>query len=216
MSDEEIILDTREQVEIQQLVSELKIPHKREVLKVGDFSIKNPVTGEYLCFIERKTVADLAQSIADQRLFDQMSRLEQVEVPCFLLISGSLTELQLQLQQRGVHVNENVIDGTLAAMGTQYGVHVYWLPNDRRLVGVAYRICLQMLQGSYMTPKTKHKREAKPAEALNRIVSFELSHRLLAEFLTLRSVANARVEDLMKVKGIGKLTAERIYKWFNE
>ena len=212
----EIILDTREQKDLQTIVLQLNIPHKREKLPIGDFSIKDPVTNEYLCFIERKSIEDLANSIMEGRLFDQIERLEHLEKPAFLLISGSLRQLELKLISLGLQVNENTIDGTIATMGVRYGVHVIWVPDDRRLVNIAYRICLQMLQGEYMTPKSKHKKDAQPVEALTRIVSLTQAQMVLAQFLNLKNVASATTSELEKVKGIGKITAERIWRFFNE
>lgn len=69
----ECIIDSREQVLLQDLENKLSIPLKTRMLPIGDLIFQKE-NGEILLMIERKSVRDLVHSLKDGRYHDQRNR----------------------------------------------------------------------------------------------------------------------------------------------
>jgi len=206
-----LIVDSREPKKIIDICKENKIPFEVKALKAGDFAIGD-------VRIERKAIGDFVACIQSKRFTAQCNKLFQYPLG-YILISGSLTQLKKKFKKLNLQLNVNSIEGMISSLAIRYGFSVIWLPNDKMLVNVAYRMCKKLDEGKYLLPKvviTKRAR-AKVSFLTNiRGVSPKVAETLLAEFKTIKNITNKNKKELLAIEGVGITTAENIVKFFGE
>jgi DNA excision repair protein ERCC-4 len=190
-----------------------------QALPAGDFLLLAP-PGKHSILIERKTVNDLANSIRDNRIWEQSELLvEAARVDGhkpLLLIEGCLEELELYREWK-IQSVLRVIDTLIL----DYGVPVLFTPHKDATI--AWLVAKAKSLGKTEEKKVYRMRvEKKPMTIRERIlyvaegiVGPTLAKRLLSKFKTLRNLANASVYELMSVEGIGEKRAQEIYAIFN-
>ncbi|MCD6590847.1 MAG: hypothetical protein J7K72_02650 [Candidatus Aenigmarchaeota archaeon] len=178
-------------------------------------------TGDYICSdrvcVERKTVSDFLNSITDQRIFDQSRNLtEQYEKPV-IVIEGSYDLLYLE---RNLH--PNTIRGTLASLAIDYKIPILWSSDPREtaalLYWIAYREQIKEKRNISIRVSKRFKTFTEQQEFLISGlpgVNTKLSRNLLNKFKTPKKIFSASISSLMKVEGIGKKKAEKIWKLLN-
>jgi Fanconi anemia group M protein len=184
----------------------------REIqLKVGDYIVSERVA------VERKSVPDFLQSIIDQRLFKQMEQLADSYEKPVLILEGNPEMLFLE---RNMH--ENTVRGVLSSIAIDYRIPIIWTHNSKetasQIYWMAYREQVQESKGLQIRCNKKnhsfsHNQEFLVAGLPN--ISNVLSKRLLKHFGTVRDVYDATPEELMKVEGIGKEKAKKIWELIN-
>jgi len=184
----------------------------REIqLKTGDYRISERVA------VERKAIPDFLQSIIDQRLFKQMEELACSYEKPVLILEGNPEGMFLE---RNMHAN--TVRGVLSSIAIDYRIPIIWTHNSKetaaQIYWMAYREQVQESRGLQIRCSKKvsslpQQQEFLVAGLPN--VSNVLSKRLLGHFGTVRDVYDATPEELMKVEGIGKEKAKKIWDLIN-
>ena len=210
VSDEKIpiYVDTRElRSEVVKILSqEYRIVSKQ--LSVGDYVLSDRLA------VERKTTEDFLESIKDGRLFQQIKNLRDSYKKAILLIEGE------NLLTR--NFREEAIYGAIASILSDFEVPVVFTKNPRETA----KLLSSLIKREYSAKrpvKLITKKKSNTTEERQRMIietlpniSSRLSYRLLEHFGSVKNVINADVEDLIRVKGVGRKTAEEIYDLVNQ
>ena len=204
-----VIVDYRERSgKIVEYLREKGVDVKLEELPVGDYLV-----GRYL--IERKTMHDLAQSIIDGRIFNQLKELKRQPAEILILLEGKTIDFTKRL-------NEKVLAGIVLSILEDYKIPIYRSLSDRESAEVIY----SLLQRQIVDKKGYHRirLERKPLETpeIQKFliagipgIDSVLADKLLTHFGTIERLATASFEELLKVEGIGPQLAKRIYEVFH-
>lgn len=179
-------------------------------------------TGDYVCServcVERKTVSDFIQSIIDGRVFNQVSSMSECFERPLLLLEGNP---EMLFMERNVH--PNTIRGALASLAIDSKIPVIWTKNAEETANQIYRIAFRE---QFKTGKKPVIRRSKKSVTMSMQQEFlmaglpaintKLSKNLLKKFKTPKRVFSAKPERLMKVEGIGKEKAKKIWDILNQ
>ena len=169
--------------------------------------------GDYLpgggVIVERKTAADLVQSIRDQRLFDQAARLRAGAAHPVIILEGDPLAVRTGM-------NKNAILGALTWLTTIQGIPLLPSSGPARTAELLVTIARQQQQGwrapsGVVKPKAPTLREQQLA-VLSSLpgVGPVLAARLLDHFGGLRGALDADAAALGAVPGIGEAVATRL------
>jgi len=184
----------------------------REQLKTGDY-----VCSERVC-VERKTIADFIQSIIDQRIFKQIREISECFERPLIILEGNPDLLFIE---RNVH--PNTIRGALASIAIDYKTPIIWTRNSKetanQIYWIAYREQVKEKKGLAIRCPRKLVSLGSRQEFLIAglpHINTKLSRNLLKKFRTPKKVFSAKEERLMKVEGIGKEKAKKIWELLNK
>ncbi|NIO22558.1 MAG: hypothetical protein GTN38_00840 [Candidatus Aenigmarchaeota archaeon] len=179
-------------------------------------------TGDYICSdrvcVERKTISDFIQSIIDQRIFKQVSEISDCFEKPLMILEGNPDLLFLE---RNVH--PNMIRGALASLAIDYKIPIIWTRNAKetanQIYWIAYREQAKKKRGVAIrcprkSASTRDRQEFLIAGLPH--INTKLSRNLLKKFKTPKRVFSAKEDKLMKVEGIGKEKAKRIWDLLNK
>lgn len=206
-----IIVDYREHAT--DIINLLKINGFNVVLDdlpVGDYQIGNII-------IERKSMNDLATSLVEGRLFNQLKRLKNLkEYNVLLVIEGSLSEFTKRSSLP-------VFIGTILSILFDYKIPIYLSNNYHETFELIKNIYKRVSERKMPTIKLRMDKKPYGIKDIQKFVlagipgiDNVLAERLLSHFKSLSNIANAPISELMNVKGIGKELAVKIYKVFHE
>lgn len=172
---------------------------------VGDYIVSDRVA------IERKTVYDLAESLFDGRLFDQVRRLsEHYDIPV-ILVEGNPSKLD-SYTSRGQQVRM-----ALASIAIDYGVRVLWSLNQRETARMIYSIACREQYGSQRSVVVHRKPRLDKLwmQQLYVVQSLpgvgpRLAEKLLEKLGSIDAICRASVVELERVLGYER--AQRIYR----
>lgn len=204
-----IIVDHRElgsQVSLE--LGRMNVDLEPRQLEVGDYLLSDRVG------IERKTGRDLADSILDGRLFDQLGALRSSFSRPILMIEGKDMD-------GGRNISTQALEGALTSILVDFGVPVIRTKDARGTATLLLQIAQRERKERPPTP-SRHKRPGPDIQSrMHHLVeglpniSATFSRRLLAHFGSIRAIMNATIEQLMEVKGVGKARAVSIYDLVN-
>lgn len=218
----DIVIDSREDAkhpEFKQFFMREGLKIAIQALPAGDFLLLAP-PGKQSILVERKTVNDFANSIRDNRIWDQSKLLakaaeEDGHIP-MIIIEGCLEEL---VKYRNWHIQSllRVIDTLLL----EYHIPVLNTPSKEATL--KWIVAKAKSLGRTEDKRVIRMRVEKKPMSLNErilyvaegIVGPTIARRLLKKFKTLKALANASVYELMSVEGIGEKRAQEIYALFN-
>jgi ERCC4-type nuclease len=173
-------------------------------LPAGDYVVSDRLV------VERKGPADLAASIKDRRLFEQLTRLADAYPSVVLIVEGD-----------PVHMHEAAWQGALGR-ALLLGASVLRTRNARETAEWIAR--LYRLEGKPASaPRGTHRArrptedDIRTAEDVLRClpgVSTVGAGRLLAHFGSLERVFAAREDELLEVRGIGPVRARTLGRLF--
>lgn len=204
-----IIIDTRERNrELIDAIEAKGIDVEFRTAHVGDYLVSDRVC------IERKTVPDFESSLINGRLFEQAKRLkENYEFP-ILILEGEPDCFRL---------NNNVINGTLAALYIDYGIMVLHTCDARNTAEMISDIARHENDKEIREPSLKGGARAHTMEQFQECIignipgiGPKLARSLLGHFKSIRNIANANMEELVKIEKIGKVKAELIHRTLND
>ncbi len=218
----DLLIDSREDSKHPEFREELTSRGLRVAVKplpAGDFLLLAP-EGKKSILVERKTVNDLGNSIRDNRIWEQAKLLREAadkdDHQPLIIIEGWLGALE---KYRGWRIqsvlrilDELLLDFKIPVLNTpNKRATIEWLVAKAKSLGKpeekkVYRMRVEK------KPLTLQERILYVAEGL---VGPKLARKLLERFKTLRAVANASMEELMTVEGIGEKRAGEIYALFN-
>jgi Fanconi anemia group M protein len=184
-------------------LSQLDVLIKPEQLDVGDFILSDRVG------VERKQASDFLSSLIDGRLFDQLKRLRSTYIRPILIIEGDGLYTNRQ-------ITSNAVNGALASILADYNIPVITTKTEIETVELLISIARREqtdgravgLRGEKGTMSVQERQQF-IIEGLPNI-SATLAQRLLDHFGSVGAVMMADVDELAKVKGIGRKTAEEI------
>ncbi len=222
LSPVDIIVDSREASKNSDIVNGLKERGVRVAvleLSAGDYYLLS-VNHEKAVLVERKTVLDFANSIRDNRIWDQVKRLKEAaeldRVKPLILLEGWLGLIEKRTKWNLAAIlrvmDEIVLDWGVPIMHTHNKqATIAWLAAKAKSLGETkdkkvYRLRVEK------KPLSLNEKILYVAEGL---VGPVLARRLLKRFGTLRNLANASIKELMSIEGIGEKRAKEIYDIFN-
>lgn len=177
-------------------------------LAVGDYLVDERVV------VERKTVADLAFSLADGRLFAQAVKLaERAPGRALLVLEGDGATLQ---EVSGV--SRESIQGALVSLAVSYGLPILRARDAAETAHLLRCAALQVRResrSSFHRPGYRPKRlRARQSFVLQGLpgIGPERALALLDAFGSVAAVFAASEDALADVPGIGPLTASRIHR----
>jgi ERCC4-type nuclease len=161
--------------------------------------------------VERKGATDLAASIKDRRLFEQLTRLADAYASVVLIVEGN-----------PVHIHEAAWKGALGRALT-LGASVLRTSDARETaewLARLYRLESKPASEPRGTPRVRRptQDDIQTAEDVLRClpgISTVGAGRLLAHFGSLEGVFAARHEDLLQVRGIGPVRARALDQLFH-
>jgi ERCC4-type nuclease len=174
-------------------------------LPAGDYVVSDRLV------VERKTGADLAASIKDRRLFEQIERLREAYPAVVLLVEGE-----------PIHIGQRSWEGALARALT-VGVAVLRTadPSD----SAAWLERLHRLEGKGPSGARGRPRTRRPTSDVRQVAEDVLgclpgistvgARRLLAHFGSLAGVFGADESELRAVAGIGRVRASYLARLFH-
>ena len=173
-------------------------------LKAGDFQVE----GRFL--VERKTMADLACSVVDARLFRQAAALASSSQRGVLVLEGN--------DQDDQPVSREALQGALITVGVFYGLAVLRAKDQAETARLLVFLAQQARKAAHgclsrhgSRPKGRRARQLFILQGLP-AVGPELAARLLDWFGSVEAVASASALDLAEINGIGDKIAKRI-RW---
>jgi len=217
MSEPKIVVDSRESVAAPRVVSGLRdlgVNVRVELLEAGDYYIP----GEKPVLVERKHVTDLVGSVRTRRLWNELDGIKRAEAEPVLLVEGSLA-----LIEKFTNWNPKSIVGIINSVILEWNVPVVTVPSQRwtviYLAGLAEDLSKD--KKAKVFPLRVKEKATRPEDYVRMVIeglpniSGQRAINLLKHFGTVRNIANASVEELAEVEGIGGKIARRIYETFN-
>jgi Fanconi anemia group M protein len=200
-----LVVDYRERASavIQCLKTTRQVCISFEQMKVGDYRTAN-------WLFERKTIADFAGSIIDGRLFAQADRLAAYDKPVAIILEGTVKDLA------GVGMHRHALQGALISLSLTYQIPILRSrgPDDtaQLLIMAGRQLCRLHSDWSVRhgrRPRRMRKLQLYVLEGLPGIGRHKAA-ALLDHFGTVRRVVTASVEELCQIRGVNRITAERI------
>ncbi len=218
----DIVVDSREASKNKDVIGELRKRGLRVAvveLEAGDYYLLADKPSRAL-LVERKTVIDFANSIRDNRVWDQAKRLKDAAdkegIRPVIILEGWLGAIEKRTRWNIAAVlrviDELVLDWDIPV-----------IPTHSKEATIAWLVAKAKSLGETSNKRMLRLRvEKKPMDLADRIlyvaegiVGPKLARRLLERFGTLRNIANASIAELMQVEGIGEKRAREIYAIFN-
>lgn len=205
-----IIIDHREsRSPVMRFLSLKEIAVEPQQLDIGDYVLSSRIG------VERKTVDDFLNSLIDGKLFVQMKNLRAAYSRPLLIIEGDGL-----LTKR--NISHNAIFGSISSIIVDFGIPIITTTTPQETADfLAVMAQREQKEGDRAVALRGEKPARSIAEQQQYLVeglpnvSAVLAQRLLQQFGSIRSLANASEEDLCQVPGIGKSTAVNILKILN-
>ena len=203
-----IFADMREQGPIIENLFSLGANVKIGALKAGDFILSEDVG------VERKIISDFVTSLVDGRLFEQAKKIRESFSKAILILEGNFSEI-FSVRQ----VSPAAIWGAFASLVLDFNLNLLFSENPQQtaelLLAIAKREQLEKKKEfsarTDIKPKTFVDMQQFFVEGLP-AVGPTLARNLLKHFGSPKAIANASLEELQKVEGLGEKKAEMIKK----
>lgn len=208
----EVYVDINEPNDTLELVQRLYPSAIGVKLEVFDILCKN-------IGIELKSWQDFIKALIDRKdkryrnqLYNILETMQiNPELNAFYFIYGNWNEINKYSQ-----INMNAVLGAIASIEARYRIRCNIFPSKRHAIYLACKIIEKATDGKVINPQTyrvltEDRGRNMLANSAERISSSSIDN-LLNEFGTVRNVINQSIEELIKIDGIGKKTAERIIK----
>jgi len=210
-----IVIDSREVKQAKGILEGLKrlgVEAEVSFLDAGDYLV-----GDVL--IERKTPTGFVSDVRSMRLWKELDKLKRcVDVKPVLVIEGSLS-----LIEKITRWSPSQVLGTLNSVILDWGIPAIILPSRRW-----FMIYLQQLDrraGKIGRERLHPLRMKEKVEKISDKIRFVVEGlpnvsgvraiNLLRRFKTIKALANASLQELQSVEGIGEKIARDIYKVLN-
>ena len=174
-------------------------------LPQGDFAVGDRI------LIERKTARDFVDTLINRDLLGQAKAMAEASTrPVMIIEGGDLCS------QRDI--NPNAIKGVLAALAIDMGITLLYTTDAEDTARMIF-ILAKREEGERGERKVHpHKSHHSQKEEQEYIISafpeigLKSARLLLAHFGSVRAIANATLEELVAVKGIGEKTGQKVFE----
>ncbi|MDP2721229.1 MAG: ERCC4 domain-containing protein [Bacteroidales bacterium] len=204
-----IIADNRERASgIPELLAEKNVLVMMKQLAVGDYMIDGDIV------IERKTSTDFVQSILSGHLFDQCARLRKTGLHSLIIVEGNPFNTRH-------HIKPEAIKGALLSVSLSWQIPVIRSSGIEDTAQLMIMASEQQLNPPFFIRKMgkKPKKEQKQQHYLIQTlpgIGPALAQRLLAHFNSIEQIVLADMDSLIKVEGVGKQKAKRLFEFFRK
>ncbi len=205
-----IYIDDREPDKLCKKAEKIIPGIEKKRLKVGDI-----VCNERSIVIERKEVRDFAQSLQDRRIYRQVNNMKENYENCYVIIIGDFLSV---LKNKYIHFNTKQLIGGMASIAVRYNIPVIRVDNNSQFLQLSKAI-IEKSDGKKVDEEKivlqTHRTKDVNLNILTCIPGIGPGHakRILENYDSVGEICNTSVEDLMKIKGVGKQKAENIKKW---
>ncbi len=197
-----IMADDRENSVAKEL-SKMDIKVRKNRLDVADFLASDRTA------IERKRADDFVDSLVDQRLFEQLTEMQEFENPVIIIEGKDL------YSHRKIH--PNAIRGALSSVAIDHGIPIIWTNDEKETAEMLRTLAEREQEEKDRTVAIRGNKTAKTEKELQEFVvaglpsvNTKLAERLLKEFGSVEKVFTASETSLKQVEGIGEKKAESI------
>ena len=205
-----IICDFREKHSgIPKLLADNKINVSFSSLSTGDYIINDQI------IVERKTAEDFIQSIMDNRLFEQCSKLKKDIRRVLIIIEGNPYRTEHKIDGRAVK-------GAILSILTAWQIPVIYSQSADSSVELLMMLGTQLLKDdAYIRTYSGYKPKKIKSQRLRFLQGIPstgpaIAGRLIDNFGNIKSIVNASADELRKIKGIGKRNSKKIVEFFSE
>ena len=201
-----IVIDDREtSSRVVELLSNMGAAVRLERLPFGDYAIGDRI------LVERKTARDFVDTLIERDLLGQVKAMaEAVTRPVMIIEGGDL------YTQRDIH--PNAIRGVLAALSVDMGVAVFFTRDEQDTADLLMTLAKREEGERGERKAHPHKTHHSVREDQEYIISafpeigMKNARLLLTHFGSVQGIANASLEDLVAIHGIGEKTAQRVFE----
>jgi ERCC4-type nuclease len=210
-----IVVDNREPNEIVELIKNLNVPVEVKRLEVADIQIGN-------ILIERKDIADLVNSVRENRLWEQLYNLkQQKEYKPFLIVVGEIQDAlhpQIKDISRYIQYVKNILLSVQIVAPLSYGVFFIHCRDKLEFLEVMRLLVQRASKSESLKPLQKKPRSIRDAviEMIGCIpkVGSKLASEI-ARHYSIAELCNLHIEELKDLKIGNKrlgIRGEFIYK----
>ena len=200
-----IIVDNREfNSTVVRELAKRDITIEPQQLPVGDYIISDRIC------VERKLVSDFLQSLIDGRLFAQLKKIKDEYQSAIMILEGE----GLFTSRK---INSSAIYGALASIISDFHIPIISTSSAMESAELVRTLAAREQLDNKRLPEIRGEKHAMSLSERQRFiieslpnVSAILAHRLLEKFGTVSAIFSAKIDELTKVKGIGKRTAKEI------
>ena len=208
-----IIVDTREPEYIANKLKSKGIQIERKQIPIADYILPDGIA------IERKS-SDFIQSVINGRIWNQLSNLSEYEHPILIIEDKDKWKTLYFSDSKYAHKS---YFGAISTIVYKFKIPVITVSDADEFVDIVSLLYNKAIAESTAERPVMLQRKAKSLQERKENMlsciegmSVKRAKLLLDEFGTVRNIANASIEKLRAVKGIGKKTAEHIWEAFNE
>ncbi|WP_434715595.1 ERCC4 domain-containing protein [Paraburkholderia sp. A3RO-2L] len=188
---------------IQALRADPSLTLKMRELSAGDYLVREDVA------IERKSAVDFVASIFDQRLFQQVARLKLEFARPIFVVEGDVFKTRSQITPQS-------LQGAISYLVAIEGVTLLTYDSPAQTAALIGTMARHLQDGlGYEVPTRAAKPKVGPDTAQFLLEGLpgcgpKTAKALVGTFGSALAAFNAPLEELCKVPGVGKKTAERI------
>ena len=220
-----LMIDKREKSELAALIIKradiLHIPYSYEWLEIGDYVLQ---TEPSVCF-EAKSIQDFLGSVRNKRLFNQIDNMQDAYNINIVLIHGYLEDAVGYLDMVGSNdirwknKLKGMICGAISSINIHTNTKCLWVPTVDEAAHIVMASCTQVKKPLIMKKQLPKKTRSEDVriDVLVGIdgVSAKKARALIKDFGSIIEIGSSSIDDLIKIKGIGKVTAGNIIKTLN-
>ncbi len=201
-----IIIDDREtSSRVVEILSGMGAAIRLERLPLGDYA-----SGDRI-LVERKTSRDFLDTLINRDLLGQVKAMAEAVIRPVLIVEGG--DLYTQRD-----ISPNAIRGVLAALSIDMGVSVLFTRDEDDTAQMLMVLARREEGGRGERKMHPHKAHRSVREDQEYIVSafpeigMKNARLLLNHFGSIQAIANASLEELVAIHGIGEKTAQRVFE----
>ena len=206
-----IFIDSREKnSEVVRNLSAKGVTIRSEQLKAGDFLCSKKT------IIEFKTQKDFINSIIDGRMLEQLKLLKENYESPLIIIQGNDDLYNIR------KIHPHAIQGMLASITINYGIPIIMTKDAKETASLMYIIAKREQENKkdYFSPHTNKQTVSLKEQQEYIVSSFPnigpiAARSLLKKFGSIKSIINAKENELTKVDNIAKTKAKRLVTIFD-
>lgn len=207
-----IYIDSAEKPYMRSAFDDLGIIYKSEHLESSDYTDKKTFVCEY------KSSNDFVQSVSNGRVFKQCNDLLINDYKVKTVYIGCRGLFDLCISNNNKYMTVNNLIGAITTI-QHMGISVIFVDTPKTLA--KYVQSLESKSNSEIKEHSPIRRKVKSGDFKLDIirgipgVGPAAGKLLLKEFGTIRAIADVEQNELVKIKGIGKVSAKNIYESLN-